>query len=101
MITGDTAVSILEFGEEPPNIRSDSGTSSISPDMQWTGADLESLVERVEQRVGGCDGAVRSVVQAVCWSLLCAPAFASYGLSPPAGVLLYGPPGTGKTLLAG
>lgn len=27
--------------------------------------------------------------------------YASYGLTPPAGVLLHGPPGTGKTLLAG
>ena len=107
IITGETTVSVLQNGEEPPGFESCQGTETSTSDLEykgapeWSGSDLEAAVETVCLHVGGCDGAVRAVVQAVSWSLLCAPAFLEYGLAPPVGVLLFGPPGTGKTLLAG
>jgi hypothetical protein len=78
MVTGETAVSILAFGEEPPEtIRAGldgiCGSKTAAVDQEWCKADFEAAVDRVAQRVGGCDGAVRAVVQAVSWSLICAP----------------------------
>jgi hypothetical protein len=78
MVTGETAVSVLAYGEEPPvtvKVRQDGicGARGAAEEQEWSKADFESAVDRVTQRVGGCDGAVRAVVQAVSWSLVCAP----------------------------
>ena len=78
MVTGETAVSVLACGEEPPipiKARQDGicGVRAAAAEQEWSKADFEAAVDRVTQRVGGCDGAVRAVVQAVSWSLVCAP----------------------------
>jgi hypothetical protein len=77
MVTGETAVSVLACGEEPPmtiKVRQDGicGARAAAEEQEWSKADFEAAVDRVAQRVGGCDGAVRAVVQAVSWSLVCA-----------------------------
>ena len=78
MVTGETVVSILACGEEPPVIMKAGqdgicGARTAAAEQEWCKADFEAAVDRVVQRVGGCDGAVRAVVQAVSWSLICAP----------------------------
>ena len=101
MVTGETSVSLLEFDCEP-DAEACAGAieCASSGPARWSAPVLEQVVERVAQMVGGCEGAVRGLVEALSWSLFNAQHFKSYGLSPPAGVLLFGPPGTGKTLLA-
>ena len=78
MVTGETAVSVLAYGEEPPvTIKVKQGgicsAGAAAEEQEWSKVDFEAAVDRVTQRVGGCDGAVRAVVQAVSWSLVCAP----------------------------
>lgn len=50
--------------------------------------------------IGGLDGPIRELREAVELPLTRPEVFERIGIEPPKGVLLYGPPGTGKTLLA-
>jgi proteasome regulatory subunit len=50
--------------------------------------------------IGGLEGQIQEVREAVEAPLLEPERFEAVGIEPPTGVLLYGPPGTGKTMLA-
>jgi proteasome regulatory subunit len=52
------------------------------------------------QDVGGLDGQIQEIREAVELPLLKPELFKKIGIDPPKGALFYGPPGTGKTLLA-
>ncbi|KAJ2355539.1 hypothetical protein GGF43_002625 [Coemansia sp. RSA 2618] len=50
--------------------------------------------------IGGLDGVIAELEEALVWPLRLRDQFVRLGIRPTRGILLHGPPGTGKTMLA-
>jgi proteasome-associated ATPase len=61
---------------------------------------LEEIPDVAYDDIGGLEGQIDSIRDAVELPFLYAELFSEHQLEPPKGVLLYGPPGCGKTLIA-
>ena len=61
---------------------------------------LEEIPDVGYEDIGGLEGQIEQIRDAVELPFLYAELFAEHHLEPPKGVLLYGPPGCGKTLIA-
>ncbi|HKA05494.1 MAG TPA: AAA family ATPase, partial [Acidimicrobiales bacterium] len=61
---------------------------------------LEEVPDITYNDVGGLDGQIEQIADAVELPFLYSELFAEHRLPAPKGVLLYGPPGCGKTLIA-
>jgi proteasome-associated ATPase len=61
---------------------------------------LEEVPDVSYEDIGGLEGQIEAIRDAVELPFLYAELFAEHELEPPKGVLLYGPPGCGKTLIA-
>ena len=61
---------------------------------------LEEVPDVSYDDIGGLDGQIEEITDAVELPFLHASLFAEYDLPAPKGILLYGPPGCGKTLIA-
>jgi len=61
---------------------------------------LEEVPDVSYEDVGGLDGQIEQIADAVELPFLHAELFAEHRLPAPKGILLYGPPGCGKTLIA-
>jgi proteasome-associated ATPase len=61
---------------------------------------LEEVPDVSYDDIGGLEGQIEAIRDAVELPFLYAELFAEHQLEPPKGVLLYGPPGCGKTLIA-
>ena len=61
---------------------------------------LEEVPDVSYDDVGGLDGQIEQIADAVELPFVHAALFAEYQLPAPKGILLYGPPGCGKTLIA-
>ena len=61
---------------------------------------LEEVPDVSYDDIGGLDGQIEEITDAVELPFLHATLFAEYDLPAPKGILLYGPPGCGKTLIA-
>ncbi len=61
---------------------------------------LEEIPDVSYEDIGGLEGQIEAIRDAVELPFLYAELFAEHQLDPPKGVLLYGPPGCGKTLIA-
>src|SRR5207249_2446451 len=76
------------------------GVLPPSLDPIVTGAEIIEKPPVTYQDVGGLEGQMRELREAVEDPLLKPDLYRKVGIEPPKGVLLVGPPGTGKTLLA-
>jgi len=61
---------------------------------------LEEVPNVTYEDIGGLDGQIEKIIDAVELPFLHRELFAEYDLPAPKGILLYGPPGCGKTLIA-
>ncbi|MEJ7799153.1 MAG: proteasome ATPase [Ilumatobacter sp.] len=61
---------------------------------------LEEVPDISYEDIGGLDGQIESIADAVELPFLYQELFAEHRLPAPKGILLYGPPGCGKTLIA-
>jgi proteasome-associated ATPase len=61
---------------------------------------LEEIPDVSYDDIGGLEGQIEAIRDAVELPFLYAELFSEHQLEPPKGVLLYGPPGCGKTLIA-
>ena len=61
---------------------------------------LEEIPDVTYEDIGGLEGQIEHIRDAVELPFLYAELYAEHQLDPPKGVLLYGPPGCGKTLIA-
>ena len=61
---------------------------------------LEEIPDISYEDIGGLEGQIEAIRDAVELPFLYAELFHEHQLEPPKGVLLYGPPGCGKTLIA-
>jgi proteasome-associated ATPase len=61
---------------------------------------LEEIPDVSYEDIGGLEGQIEAIRDAVELPFLYAELFSEHRLEPPKGVLLYGPPGCGKTLIA-
>ncbi|HSJ50761.1 MAG TPA: proteasome ATPase [Actinomycetota bacterium] len=61
---------------------------------------LEEIPDVSYEDIGGLEGQIEAIRDAVELPFLYAELFQEHQLDPPKGVLLYGPPGCGKTLIA-
>jgi proteasome-associated ATPase len=61
---------------------------------------LEEIPDVSYEDIGGLEGQIEAIRDAVELPFLYAELFSEHQLEPPKGVLLYGPPGCGKTLIA-
>ena len=61
---------------------------------------LEEIPDVGYEDIGGLEGQIEAIRDAVELPFLYAELFNEHELEPPKGVLLYGPPGCGKTLIA-
>jgi proteasome-associated ATPase len=61
---------------------------------------LEEIPDVTYEDIGGLEGQIEAIRDAVELPFLYAELFAEHQLEPPKGILLYGPPGCGKTLIA-
>ena len=61
---------------------------------------LEEVPNVTYEDIGGLDGQIEKIIDAVELPFLHQDLFREYALPAPKGILLYGPPGCGKTLIA-
>ena len=61
---------------------------------------LEEVPDVTYEDIGGLDGQIEKIIDAVELPFLHQELFSEYDLPAPKGILLYGPPGCGKTLIA-
>jgi proteasome-associated ATPase len=61
---------------------------------------LEEIPDVSYEDIGGLEGQIEAIRDAVELPFMYSELFAEHQLEPPKGVLLYGPPGCGKTLIA-
>ncbi|MFO7549361.1 MAG: proteasome ATPase [Acidimicrobiia bacterium] len=61
---------------------------------------LEEVPDVTYEQVGGLEGQIEAIRDAVELPYVHKDLFGEYGLDAPKGILLYGPPGCGKTLIA-
>ncbi len=61
---------------------------------------LEEVPNVTYEDIGGLDGQIEKIIDAVELPFLHQKLFSEYALPAPKGILLYGPPGCGKTLIA-
>ena len=61
---------------------------------------LEEVPNVTYEDIGGLDGQIEKIIDAVELPFLHQELFSEYALPAPKGILLYGPPGCGKTLIA-
>ncbi len=61
---------------------------------------LEEVPDVSYEQIGGLEGQIEAIRDAVELPYIHKQLFEEYGLAAPKGVLLYGPPGCGKTLIA-
>ena len=61
---------------------------------------LEEVPDVTYEDIGGLDGQIEQIADAVELPFLHTELFAEYRLPAPKGILLYGPPGCGKTMIA-
>ncbi len=61
---------------------------------------LEEIPDVSYEDIGGLEGQIEAIRDAIELPFLYAELFSEHQLEPPKGVLLYGPPGCGKTLIA-
>ena len=61
---------------------------------------LEEVPNVTYEDIGGLDGQIQKIIDAVELPFLHRDLFSEYDLPAPKGILLYGPPGCGKTLIA-
>lgn len=98
----DEAAASRHAGDEDDCRETGAGEARVQDEGHTSGGGSAGVKELrlVLQDVGGCEGAARALVEAMCGGLQLAHEYEAIGLQPPRGVLMYGPPGTGKTLLA-
>jgi len=72
----------------------------ILPKEQVEELVLEEIPDVSYEDIGGLEGQIESIRDAVELPFLYSELFHEHELEPPKGVLLYGPPGCGKTLIA-
>lgn len=70
------------------------------PKLQVEELVLEEIPDVTYEDIGGLEGQIEMIRDAVELPYLYAELFQEHQLRPPKGVLLYGPPGCGKTLIA-
>jgi len=73
---------------------------SNETDARAQAMEVEASPDMTYDDIGGLEGEIREVREAVEEPLTNPEQFAEAGIDPPSGVLLHGPPGTGKTMLA-
>ena len=69
-------------------------------DARARAMEIQSSPDMTYDDIGGLEGEIREVQEAVEEPLIHPERFVEVGVEPPSGVLLHGPPGTGKTMLA-
>jgi len=99
-LSADLRGSVLRPGD---TLRMDPRSGLLLERMERPESDqllLEVVPDVTYADIGGLDGQIERIADAVELPFLHAELFAEYRLPAPKGILLYGPPGCGKTLIA-